>query len=116
MPCDALANPDDLATSDSTSMILTGVLGEQVRVRAWVPLDDEHTMFRSISAPQTRRRRTSGARATPNGQVVAGTGEHLGEVTLYQVQGPTKSACTMVIASSSYRISARLEPDPPCGP
>ena len=30
------------------TMIPSGVLGRQVLVRAWVPLDDEHTMFWSI--------------------------------------------------------------------
>ena len=29
-------------------MIPTGVLGMQVLVRAWVPVDDEHVMFWSI--------------------------------------------------------------------
>jgi hypothetical protein len=36
------------------TMIPTGVLGVQVLVRAWVPIDDEHMMFWSISAPRTR--------------------------------------------------------------
>ncbi len=54
-------------------MIPTGVLGEQILVRAWVPLDDEHTMFWSISAPQAHRGGTRGTRSTQNGQVVAGT-------------------------------------------
>jgi phenylpropionate dioxygenase-like ring-hydroxylating dioxygenase large terminal subunit len=36
------------------TMIPTGVLGVQVLVRAWVPVDDEHMMFWSISAPRTR--------------------------------------------------------------
>jgi phenylpropionate dioxygenase-like ring-hydroxylating dioxygenase large terminal subunit len=32
------------------TMIPTGVLGRQVLVRAWVPIDDEHTMFWNMSA------------------------------------------------------------------
>ena len=36
------------------AMIPTGALGEQILVRAWVPLDDDHTMFWSMSAPYSR--------------------------------------------------------------
>ncbi len=36
------------------TMIPTGVLGVQILVRAWVPIDDEHMMFWSMSAPRTR--------------------------------------------------------------
>jgi phenylpropionate dioxygenase-like ring-hydroxylating dioxygenase large terminal subunit len=36
------------------TMIPTGILGTQVLVRAWVPLDDEHVMFWSIGVPRTR--------------------------------------------------------------
>ena len=36
------------------TMIPTGVLGTQVLVRAWVPIDDEHVMFWAISAPRSR--------------------------------------------------------------
>jgi Rieske oxygenase family protein len=35
-------------------MIPTGILGVQVLVRAWVPIDDEHLMFWSILAPRSR--------------------------------------------------------------
>lgn len=35
------------------TMIPTGVLGKQVLVRAWVPLDDTHMMFWSFAAPRT---------------------------------------------------------------
>ena len=34
------------------TMIPTGVLGEEVRVRPWVPIDDGHTMYWSISSPR----------------------------------------------------------------
>ena len=36
------------------TMIPTGVLGVQVLVRAWVPVDDEHMMFWSFGVPRTR--------------------------------------------------------------
>ena len=36
------------------TMIPTGVLGVQILVRAWVPIDDEHVMFWSMSVPRTR--------------------------------------------------------------
>ncbi len=36
------------------TMIPTGILGMQVLVRAWVPVDDEHIMFWSIAAPRSR--------------------------------------------------------------
>jgi len=36
------------------TMIPTGILGTQVLVRAWVPVDDEHIMFWSIAAPRSR--------------------------------------------------------------
>ncbi|MFN0072261.1 MAG: Rieske 2Fe-2S domain-containing protein [Chloroflexota bacterium] len=35
------------------TMIPTGVLGKQVLVRAWVPLDDTHMMFWSFALPRT---------------------------------------------------------------
>jgi phenylpropionate dioxygenase-like ring-hydroxylating dioxygenase large terminal subunit len=36
------------------TMIPTGVLGMQVLVRAWVPVDDDHVMFWALSAPRSR--------------------------------------------------------------
>src|SRR5207244_3257401 len=36
------------------TMIPTGVLGMQIIVRAWVPVDDNHVMFWSIAAPRSR--------------------------------------------------------------
>jgi hypothetical protein len=35
------------------TMIPTGLLGEQVLVRAWVPVDDDHMMFWSFAVPST---------------------------------------------------------------
>ena len=53
------------------TMIPTGRLGLQVRVRAWVPVDDEHTMFWALAAP------TPGApavrRTDRNGRVLGGS-------------------------------------------
>ena len=38
------------------TLIPTGMLGRQIIVRAWVPLDDHHTMFWNLAVPQTRSR------------------------------------------------------------
>jgi phenylpropionate dioxygenase-like ring-hydroxylating dioxygenase large terminal subunit len=46
------------------TMIPTGVLGMQVLVRAWVPVDDEHVMFWSLSVPRTRLGRGAAGGAT----------------------------------------------------
>src|SRR5262249_4656281 len=46
------------------TMIPTGVLGMQVLVRAWVPVDDEHIMFWSIGVPSTRMGRGATGGAT----------------------------------------------------
>ena len=54
------------------TLIPTGVLGVQVLVRAWVPLDDHHTMFWSLSAPSTRLQ-AGIKRSSTNGQPFAGT-------------------------------------------
>jgi phthalate 4,5-dioxygenase oxygenase subunit len=35
------------------TMIPTGVLGTQILVRAWVPIDDDHMMFWNMSAPRS---------------------------------------------------------------
>ena len=56
------------------TMIPTGLLGMQVLVRAWVPVDDEHIMFWSIGVPGTRMGRgaTGGATALqPGSQMTA---------------------------------------------
>ena len=42
-------------------MIPTGVLGHQVLVRAWVPMDDEHTLFFNMSVSG----RTAGGQPSP---------------------------------------------------
>jgi len=51
------------------TMIPTGILGMQVLVRAWVPVDDEHIMFWGIGVPSTRTGRgaTGGATALQAG-------------------------------------------------
>jgi phthalate 4,5-dioxygenase oxygenase subunit len=43
------------------AMIPTGVLGHQVLVRAWVPMDDEHTLFFNMSVSG----RTAGGQPSP---------------------------------------------------
>ena len=55
------------------TMIPTNTLGVQVVFRAWVPLDDNHTMFWSVSAPTTRGQRDSGPRPAASGMVFKGT-------------------------------------------
>jgi nitrite reductase/ring-hydroxylating ferredoxin subunit len=54
------------------TMIPTGTLGVVVHVRAWVPLDDEHTMFWSMSVPRSRELgrngQTASDRNTPTGR------------------------------------------------
>ena len=65
------------------TMIPTGVLGVQVLVRAWVPIDDEHMMFWSMSAPRTRSIGQGGnpgsaSGVTRNGQPAAAAGAYAG--------------------------------------
>ena len=58
-------------------MIPTGILGMQILVRAWVPVDDEHIMFWSMAVPSTRQGRgaTGGASALQaSSQAAAGAG------------------------------------------
>jgi hypothetical protein len=52
-------------------MIPTGVLGVQVLVRAWVPIDDEHMMFWSFTVPSSR---SSGQGSPPGINLSAGSG------------------------------------------
>jgi phthalate 4,5-dioxygenase len=52
------------------TMIPTGILGMQVLVRAWVPIDDEHVMFWSMAAPHSRMGR--GATGGASGLTAAG--------------------------------------------
>jgi len=63
------------------TMIPTGILGMQVLVRAWVPVDDNHIMFWSIAAPNSRvgvgaAGGASGLNA--NGRAVAAAGSRAG--------------------------------------
>jgi nitrite reductase/ring-hydroxylating ferredoxin subunit len=58
------------------TMIPTGVLGVQVLVRAWVPIDDDHMMFWSFSDPRTRFQ-GQGSRSDVN--VSAGSGGAIAE-------------------------------------
>ncbi|HEY7365924.1 MAG TPA: Rieske 2Fe-2S domain-containing protein [Methylomirabilota bacterium] len=63
------------------TMIPTGVLGMQILVRAWVPLDDGHTMFWSIAAPRSRQGAGSAGGAvgfTAGGRPVAAAGSRPG--------------------------------------
>ncbi len=49
------------------TMIPTGVLGMRVGVRGWVPLDDTHTMYWSMSGGPTRAGLSGGARTQQGG-------------------------------------------------
>ena len=46
-------------------MIPTGVLGVQILARAWVPMDDEHTMFWNMIVPSTRQGGGQGGAGNP---------------------------------------------------
>src|SRR5262247_4140232 len=64
------------------TMIPTGILGVQVLVRAWVPVDDGHLMFWSIGAPRSRQgaARAGGANGlTAAGRSVASAGSRAGD-------------------------------------
>ncbi len=50
-------------------MIPTGVMGLRVAVRAWVPIDDAHTMYWSMSATVGRAGLSGGARTVQGGQM-----------------------------------------------
>jgi phthalate 4,5-dioxygenase len=69
------------------AMIPTGVLGKQVVTRAWVPMDDEHMMFFSMSSVDSfSSLRTVGADAGPTGggawQVLPNTTDWYGRFRL----------------------------------
>ncbi len=69
------------------TMIPTGVLGTQILVRAWVPIDDHHVMFWSLAAPRTRQGRaaTGGAGgATVSFEFLPETTDWLGRFRLTQ--------------------------------
>lgn len=53
------------------TMIPTGVLGVQVLVRAWVPVDDDHMMFWSFAVPSSR---SQGQGSPPGVNASAGSG------------------------------------------
>jgi hypothetical protein len=55
------------------TMIPTNALGIQVITRAWVPLDDNHTMFWTISAPTAKGERAAGPRTATTGATFSGT-------------------------------------------
>ena len=55
------------------TMIPTNSLGQQVIFRAWVPLDDDHTMFWVVSAPTDRGEKESGPRTAAIGSTFSGT-------------------------------------------
>jgi len=63
------------------TMIPTGILGVQVLVRAWVPVDDEHVMFWALEVPRSRQGRAGAGGASTlarGGQPVAAAGRRAG--------------------------------------
>jgi len=67
------------------TMIPTGVLGTQILVRAWVPIDDDHVMFWSIAAPRTRQGRgAAGGASGPGFEFLPDTTDWLGRFRLTQ--------------------------------
>jgi phthalate 4,5-dioxygenase len=55
------------------AMIPTGVLGHQVLVRAWVPMDDEHTMFFGMTGSRVPR---ASRASVPAGRAFSGYEQH----------------------------------------
>ena len=55
------------------TMIPTGSLGQQSLFRAWVPIDDHHTMFWVVSAPNDRNQPASGFSKNSTGPNYKGT-------------------------------------------
>jgi phthalate 4,5-dioxygenase oxygenase subunit len=53
------------------TMIPTGTLGQQVLIRAWIPIDDENTMFWTMAPPAAAWQSADGARrvALPGGAI-----------------------------------------------
>ena len=71
------------------AMIPTGVLGHQVLVRAWVPMDDEHTMFFGMTANRVPRI----ARGTnPTRRAFSGTELHSNTTDWYGRSRPISDA------------------------
>jgi len=55
------------------TLIPSGALGVQINVRAWVPMDDEHTMFWNMAVPSTRPPAGSRPNSNRKGEPFAGT-------------------------------------------
>ncbi len=56
------------------TMIPTGTLGVQIFVRAWIPVDDEHTMVWVITAPRSRQPSNVTGTTPAGGAQAAGVG------------------------------------------
>src|SRR5579862_16660 len=68
------------------AMIPTGVLGQQIITRAWVPMDDEHMMFFSMSSKESFNRLRAAVDGGPTGgglwQVLPNTSDWFGRFRL----------------------------------
>ena len=60
------------------AMVPTGVMGLEVRVRAWIPMDDEHTLALTISHGAQPQSRTAGRQALSPPETLANTTDWYG--------------------------------------
>jgi len=88
------------------TMIPTGILGMQILVRAWVPVDDSHVMFWSIAAPRSRvgNGATGGASGlNAGGRPVASAGARPGGFE-FQPDSPDCSASSALPSTRTTTI------------
>jgi phenylpropionate dioxygenase-like ring-hydroxylating dioxygenase large terminal subunit len=64
------------------TMVPTGVLGLEIRMRAWVPMDDEHTMFFTVTSGAGPAPRQAGRQAIAPPDVLANTTDWYGRFRL----------------------------------
>ena len=90
------------------TMIPTGVLGVQVLVRAWVPIDDEHMMFWSIADPGDA---LEGQGGPPGDNAAAGSG---GAIAAKAGKGdkPSPYAGGLRVPARRVRLARQVAPRP----
>ena len=64
------------------AMVPTGVLGLEIRVRAWVPMDDDHTLFISMTRGAAPAPRSAGRHAIGPPEVLPNTTDWYGRFRL----------------------------------